>query len=348
MEKKRNINADIIRIVALLSVFIVHIFLNNGYYNAPIDNAQMYIATYFRQFGMICVPLFLLLTGYLYSGKEISYNKKYIFKLGKILIPYGIITVLTYFIFSNLNILSNTNFITMLFGFKNNGYTWYIEMYIGLYLLIPLINAGYNALKTQEQKRNAIYALLFICSIPTIANIADDIMPNYWSTIYPVFYYVVGMYLKEYPLKLKKFYKFIILFISQAISFVFAIILFKSNIWHTSNNYIFVPTVITAIIMFSILQDINTENAKPRTEKCLKIISNAVLPTYMVSAIIDKFVYGVFATIYLPTLNDKLLFAIPLLLMAFTISLLCGLIITKISDKLYNFIFVRREQKSQA
>ena len=75
MKKDRNINLDIIRCVAVLTVICVHFFLHNGYYNIPVLGKKMYIATIMRTAFMVCVPLFLLLTGYLMNKKTLS--KKY-------------------------------------------------------------------------------------------------------------------------------------------------------------------------------------------------------------------------------------------------------------------------------
>lgn len=72
---KRNVNIDLIRCVAVWSVLSVHFFLNNGYYSEVIVGRRMLCMTIMRNFFMICVPLFLLLTGYLMNKKELS--KKY-------------------------------------------------------------------------------------------------------------------------------------------------------------------------------------------------------------------------------------------------------------------------------
>ena len=77
MDSKRNVNIDVIRIVALFTVFIVHAFLNNGYYEVPMEGWYMYLATYVRQLAMICVPLFIVITGYLQSGREIRIKSTY-------------------------------------------------------------------------------------------------------------------------------------------------------------------------------------------------------------------------------------------------------------------------------
>ena len=62
---KRSPAADIIRIFAFFCVVSVHFFLNSKFYDYPTEGKTMLVMTICRSFFMICVPLFLLLSGYL-------------------------------------------------------------------------------------------------------------------------------------------------------------------------------------------------------------------------------------------------------------------------------------------
>ena len=70
--KERDTNLDIIRIVAACSVMYIHFYLNNGFYKQPIMGRRMYVMILMRTPVMICVPLFMILTGYLMSGRRFS------------------------------------------------------------------------------------------------------------------------------------------------------------------------------------------------------------------------------------------------------------------------------------
>ena len=72
MMKKRNINLDIIRSIAVFSVLSVHFFLNNGFYTEIIKGKRMLVMFTMRKAFMICVPLFAILTGYLMNKKILS------------------------------------------------------------------------------------------------------------------------------------------------------------------------------------------------------------------------------------------------------------------------------------
>lgn len=53
MMKKRNINLDIIRSIAVFSVLSVHFFLNNGFYTEIIKGKRMFVMFTMRTAFMI-------------------------------------------------------------------------------------------------------------------------------------------------------------------------------------------------------------------------------------------------------------------------------------------------------
>ena len=73
--KKRNVNIDLVKCIAVFSVISVHFFANTGFYDKTISGSNMHIAVLFRTLFMICVPLFMIVTGYLMKNKILS--KKY-------------------------------------------------------------------------------------------------------------------------------------------------------------------------------------------------------------------------------------------------------------------------------
>ena len=160
-------------------------------------------------------------------------------------------------------------------------------MYIGLFLLMPLINTGYNHFKTKKEKTYLIVIFYLICFIPSIINTGNKYMPDYWKNFYPIAYYVIGMYLKEFPLKLKKITQIGILILSQIVSTASVYFLFKGNIWHNSNTYVWICTAINSILVVNLLSQVNTSKAGNKTIAFVKTISDAVLPAYMISSVVD-------------------------------------------------------------
>ena len=76
---------DIARVTAVCFVISVHFFLNNGFYNEPMRGWGMWAAGVCRWLVFTCVPLFLLITGYLKI--DCVWNKKYYRGIVRILYP---------------------------------------------------------------------------------------------------------------------------------------------------------------------------------------------------------------------------------------------------------------------
>ena len=72
---QRDIGLDLTRILAFLAVPSVHFFLNSTYYDTAIVGPRMALMTVMRTAFMVCVPLYMLLSGYLSAGKHIPLTR---------------------------------------------------------------------------------------------------------------------------------------------------------------------------------------------------------------------------------------------------------------------------------
>lgn len=294
---KRDYNADLVRVVAVLSVLSVHFFLNNGFYDQICVGKRMYVATVMRSAFMICVPLFILLTGYLMNKKE--YSVKYFLNIKKVLIVYllSMLMIMLYEavryqkVFLLKDIISNiTNYAY---------YSWYIEMYIGLYLLIPFINLAYNNLKNKAEKGGMCIVLFIITAGPSLVNSFGGmkILPEWWANIYPLTYYVIGAYIAEYkdeikfPLKLN--------FVCIAICFLlagtlsYAISYNTTFLWLSWNNFGGFTNVLSATAVFLFLIKINITDWNPAIHRVIRFVAKISLPIYLLSYIADDIWYSV-------------------------------------------------------
>lgn len=163
---QRNPAMDIVRCFAFFFVVSIHFFLNSGYYNEIVTGPRMYIMTLFRSFFMICVPLFMVLSGYLMCNKTISrsFYKKLIYTIS-IYILSSLCCVL-YKVLVIKESLSIGTFVCGFFNFSNAPYSWYVEMYIGLFLLCPFLNLIYHNLKNKMQKHILLATFLLLTAVP--------------------------------------------------------------------------------------------------------------------------------------------------------------------------------------
>lgn len=140
--KKKNINIDIIKVVAAFLVVLVHFYLKNGFYDLDYHSKIMKISLVIRNFGMVCVPLFIMTTGFLLRDKE--YSKKYfkgVLKVYLIAVSIIILSAMYDSIFKytpeNVNISMPKLIVKSIISF---GYSaWYIYIYVGLALMAPIL-----------------------------------------------------------------------------------------------------------------------------------------------------------------------------------------------------------------
>lgn len=300
--KKRNINLDVIRCVAVLFVVSVHFFLHNGFYDEIVIGKKMYVATVMRQCFMMCVPLFILLTGYLMNKKELS--AQYFKGIKKVVIIYILCTLCICF-YKVIYLKESLSLINIIFNITSyQQYSWYIEMYIGLYLLIPFLNILYRGLCEKREKKILILILVILTMLPSVLNTFErtlipveeaQIIPAWWIGIYPLLYYYIGAYLSEYISDIK---------LSLRANFILAlaaIVVFGTYSYYRSYGMTFVwgqwcayngfTNVINAVLVFIFLLRINTDNWAQVIKRTLTKISEVSLSIYLVSWIFDNYVY---------------------------------------------------------
>ncbi len=328
---RRNSSLDILRIVAAYTVLSVHFFLHNGFYSEPVqgmgpiegivsflttgDEAAMhgpwmFLAVMMRTFFGVCVPLFMILTGYLMSKKELK--KGYYKGVRKTVIVFILATVVCMVfksvhdlpaakeafnhadfeaMFEAIGATRKYNLINFIFGtldFTGANYSWYIEMYIGLFLIAPFLNLAYNKAGSQKNKRILVFTFIGISILPTLFNIfnfqsadwwvtpttSDDfqkLLPSFWLGIYPITYYFVGAYLREYGLKWR----------TRTVAALLVVILFLFTVfnWFRSYGggfktgsygywYGFMPFVLS-VLFFVLISRIRTDNLHPTVRLAL-------------------------------------------------------------------------------
>lgn len=314
MRQNRNINIDYVKCIAAFMVILVHFFMHTGFYNLNIINGWESISFIIKQISVICVPLFIIVTGYLMCEKNIS--KKYFRNLYFVTLTYILISIISIF-FRKFVIVEEISFKELILGiftFKTNQYSWYVNMYIGLYLLIPFLNMIIDRIK--NNRRMFLYLIVLLTIFTSIPKFS-----NYWyfgAYLYPITYYFIGSYFKYNFITVKLyipiFFFICMLSIELIIGFIFN---FNSGILNSYNS---IFNLIKAGSLFAILLSL-----KLKSNNIVKLISEHTLSIYLVSFIIDKKVYSIFNEIFL-TYNERVL-NIWIVFFIFIISLLLSLII---------------------
>ena len=194
----REPGIDLLRCVALLFVVSIHSFLYNGFYSEPQTGALIWPATSLRWLVFSCNGVFMTLTGYLKTEKPFS--RKYYRSLVPILFSYTLICLLTFPIRHLLlgEEKSLLDWLGVWIGFGN--YAWYLEMYVGLLLISPALNFTMDALQTGRKQAAMVAVALVLTALPSMTPV--NLAPDYWTALYPITYYLIGAWIKRNQPKL--------------------------------------------------------------------------------------------------------------------------------------------------
>ena len=366
--KRRNPAADIIRIVALFLVISVHFCLNIGFYSQVVEGKRMFVLTVMRSFFIICVPLFLTLSGYLLRKKRLEVS--YYGRIGKIVITYILASLacVFYVVVFQKQQMSITNVIEGILDFTAAPYSWYIEMYLGLFLLIPFLNIVYNALSTQKQKILLIITFIVLTALPPMLNVynfqsldwwmqpsssveVNKIFPAWWQSLYPITYYYIGCYLGEYGLKIKKSLNLALIIFWTLLSGSFCF--WRSHqgkfIWGEWCAYQSLFNVVLTVLVFSFFININYGKLSNVLARFLQKVAGLCLGAYLVSWIFDVKVYSILSK-QVPEVKHRLEYYIIVVPIIFALSLITSYLLSIIQfvvEKAFGVIKFKKESPGE-
>ena len=273
-----------LRCLAFLFVVSLHLFLYNGFYSEPQTGILMWVANSVRIICSSCIGLFLLITGYLKSAKPI--NKKYFTGLIPIVTAYVIVTVVLYFAFAFIdgNPISVKLLIKNILHFSYYG--WYVEMYIGLILVSPIINLAIEKIEKPRYLLAMAVVMVFLSALHTLT--PYPILTNYWATLYPFTFYIIGAVIKKLQPKVSP----LLGFAAVAAAMLFSLV----NMMHMNGSYErsmeksyggFWTTLIAVILFVSLYR----VQLGKKTAKIFAFVAGGVFEAYLISVLFDSHLY---------------------------------------------------------
>ena len=299
--KKRVFGLDLVRAVAILFVVIVHVFLHVNFVSVGMSGTKNFFLLWIRNIALSCVPLFIILTGYCKCNKKV--NKEHYKSIWKILVSYFVIACITilykkYYVGETLDFQKH---IMGILRFDVNEYAWYLEMYLGLFLLIPFLNILYKNIETKRQKKILLFSLFLICSLPqtlnpiVFGNTKLDILPRWWNILYPFLYYYIGCYIREYQTTFRRLPKLMWILIISLLQTGFIYIYCGGSSMIEKNiipDYFSVFTLLISVLIFLLLYRVKTKSFY--LQKTMEFISKNTLELYLLSFIFDHYYYKLF------------------------------------------------------
>lgn len=334
----RNHSIDFIKATASFFVTAVH-FRNRV---EPLISEELYssgIKIFFTlnySMFIIAVPLFLLATGFLNVHAKLS--RKYLRNILKIYLLYCFIALVSYPIMVAFGVRENIGLLRMIKSTLSFSLIsgWYIEMFIGLAVIIPYLNKLIEHLNRSEFQ---ILILILIVSIglPSWVNsqpyLAKFIyLPNYWKSMYPIIYYFIGAYLRLYKdqIEIKKsnyvtLLSFLLVFLS----------VYFNQSYKSSSSDGYYSSILEILLASSLFYTVLKTNIKE--SKFIRFVSNHTLSTYISAYPVDYILYP-FVLSFLGGPTKSLFYAPLIVIIAFVISLFWGYFLNKIFNKIIHAV----------
>ena len=308
----RTFNVDLIRTIAMVGVIMLHaagqwiVTSQDINQMTPLGITRWGIVDIYQTFGVLAVPLFLMLTGALLLQPEkrkeslSTFFKKRWIRIG---LPF-FFWAAVYFVWDFLVQKIPFSFVVIGQGMLNGAYTqfWYIYVLVGLYLVTPLLRA---LLANADQTLTKYFIILWVLGVAIMPFFGLLSPFNLNSNVFViggfVGYFVLGTYLTG--VKLRRSTLWIFMTLGIALTAIGTYVLATTN--GGTGMYFFQeyisPTVILASVMLFLLlftfqpTSIHKENRPPKRNKLLKVISENTLAVFFIHVIVlESFQNGYF------------------------------------------------------
>ena len=200
---QRDYGIDLLRIISMLMVPIVHVIGQGGILGTAVPFSIQYESAWMlMSFVLVAVNCFILITGYVYYGKETKYYRLATLWI-EVLFYSILILLLFYFMFPTEFGFEDVwkNIIPTFYTKGQFSRYWFFTAYVGMFLISPFVNI---ALKHFDKKQDlaAFLSLFIIFSLlPTILNqdMAFNLNEGY-SVLWFVVLYYTGALLHKYEI----------------------------------------------------------------------------------------------------------------------------------------------------
>ena len=290
-KKQRNSSIEILRILAILGVVVL--YYNNSSIggafnyidNAPISKAFLY---FIESICIVGVNVFVLITGYYLSTKD----ERIIIKPFKLLIQTVIFKVGAYVVQTLITNDSLTIKNILLAAIPNS---WFIILYIALYLISPILNIVIKSVNDKALTRIVLILVLVFSIYPTITDLIGEALKNPISGISTigsygsqwgytivnfVTLYFIGAYLRRCPLRLSTVKHLLFLILSTGIIEMWAYIndVVGFEIERTAWSYCNPFVVLSSILLVSMFSRFNLG-----TNQIINSLSSSTFSIYLLN-----------------------------------------------------------------
>lgn len=270
-------------------------FLHTNYYGQSFTFKSIFLSSFIWMILMTCVPLFIMTTGYLMKDK--TYSEDYFIKLLPVIGIYALTAAV--YTFFDMRVV-NEEYLGKLFEniFSFSHYAWYVNLYIGLYMLIPFLNAGFNSLTSRKNQVVVLGILVLFTIVPPTLSLLNNneqnfmilphIIPDYWKGLWPITYYLLGAFLASSKKKSSFKELVFVIFILDILS-VFGLAAISETTFGI--EYTVLPVFLLSSLIFYSVIHLKVSIKNEWLKRVVLFISKNTLPIYLLSVIGDYYWY---------------------------------------------------------
>lgn len=290
--QNRAAGLDIIRGIAIFFVIAGHFFLHTGFNTTNFSGVSMFIQGMAQSLFIINVDLFMMLTGYLNINKRVERN--YYLNGLRVIISYLFISVVVILFrkYYSGDDYTWTQWFLKITDFSAIPYAWYIEMWIGLFLLTPFLNILWCNIESRKNKRILILTLYLLTALPDFFNrYGVSLMPGWWENLFPLEFYFLGAYVREYRPDVAKWKLALLILAVCLVNPIFNVLFVRNHsmmhIMGDGNGLFGIPLAVFVFLLFY-----RTDIKNGLLCKILALVSVLSLDMYLFSWMFDDLVYG--------------------------------------------------------
>ena len=288
MHKTRNINLDLIKVIACVGVVLLHTtmigFKETGSWN---------LLAYLYYLGTYSIPLFFMVNGYLLLGKR-SITYSYILQKVKwILITVSSWTFIVWLFKRDFTVNPIKKIIGSLLQKGDFSQFWFFGALILIYLCLPILK------KILNSKRSYLYILSSLVTIGLVFELVNMVlqMPlqsyviqtfRLWTWF---FYYILGGLIAQFDKEfIKKGFKRWMKIVAVLLMLISPLILFflAKTIYHNLFAEYFYDILFVKIVSLGIFLTVLTLSLEENKSKWIVTLSNQTMGVFIVHTYVIK------------------------------------------------------------
>lgn len=282
---KRNYGIDFLRCFSMFMVATLHILGHGGILDTAIPGGLNYSIAWLLETAAYCaVNCYALISGYV--GIKAKYRYSSIIMLWLQVAFYTVLITALFLVISPESV-GFKDIITAFLPVTRYTY-WYFTAYFGLFILMPILNAGINAL-TEKQAYITVLLLVAVFSIyKTFSSVAAPVdlfnMNGGYAVIWLCVLYIVGGCIGKYDMlkKIKSLYFGIGYVACVIFSLGFKLVIEISGVGRGAGlfiNYVSPTILLSAVCLLGLFSRLKTNE---NTEKLIGFFAPASFSVYLI------------------------------------------------------------------